>query len=73
MADSKPPPVYRTKTTESINTSSGEFGYPLGHLGHLTEPQQSALEEFKKLCAEKGLYKPGTDGARGSHDDTTLL
>lgn len=47
-----------------------------GHLHHLTDEQQGKLEEFKKLCAEKGYYKAaGEDGGNGkaSHDDATVL
>ena len=63
----------RVRTTESAILATGEFGYPVGHIGHLTEAQASALDDFKKLCAEKGLYKPASAGALGTHDDTTLL
>lgn len=45
-----------------------------GHLHHLTDEQQGKLEEFKKLCAEKGYYKAaGEDGGKASHDDATVL
>lgn len=52
--------------------SSGavEVGYPTGHLGHLTEHETQALEDFKTLLEEKGLYRPGPTP---SHDDPTLL
>ncbi|GAW20755.1 hypothetical protein ANO14919_102660 [Xylariales sp. No.14919] len=52
--------------------SSGavEVGYPTGHLGHLTEHETQALEDFKALIEEKGIYKPGPPP---SHDDQTLL
>ena len=51
----------------------GEFGYPSGHLGHLSEPQEAALVEFKQLCAKNGVYAPAHDGKPPSHDDGTLL
>lgn len=57
----------------SAALKAGEFGYPSGHLGHLTEPQQSALVDFKKLCTASGLYKPASDGQPPSHSDAVLL
>ncbi|KAI1078181.1 CRAL-TRIO domain-containing protein [Whalleya microplaca] len=63
-----------TKKSASIRRvpSAGavEHGYPEGHLGHLTEHQTQALEDFKVFLEEKGLYKPGNPP---SHDDPTLL
>ncbi|KAI1818391.1 CRAL/TRIO domain-containing protein [Poronia punctata] len=52
--------------------SSGavEIGYPAGHFGHLTEHETQALEDFKSLLQEEGLYKPGPPP---SHDDPTLI
>lgn len=47
-----------------------ENGYPHGHLGHLTEEEESALKGFKAYLQEKGLYQPGPPP---SHDDPTLL
>ncbi|KAI1496936.1 CRAL-TRIO domain-containing protein [Biscogniauxia marginata] len=47
-----------------------QHGYPLGHLGHLTEHEAQAFDDFKAFLAEKGLYKPGPPP---SHDDPTLL
>ncbi|KAI9839082.1 MAG: hypothetical protein M1837_002259 [Sclerophora amabilis] len=47
-----------------------------GHIGHLSQDQQVALEAFKQLCAEKGLYQPPVTGdptSKASHDDGTLL
>lgn len=44
-----------------------------GHLGHLTEDEESALEEFKKLCAKGGFYTPETEQHKASHDDGTLM
>ena len=63
----------RIRTTESGILATGEFGYPTGHLGHLTGPQQEALVTFKQICASKGLYTPASEGVAPSHDDTTLL
>lgn len=44
-----------------------------GHLHHLTDDQEKKLEDFKKLCEEKGYYKPERDGEKASHDDATML
>ena len=51
------------------------YQYPAAHLGHLTDNQQKALEQFKDLCQQKGYYKPaGPSGwPYASHDDETLL
>ncbi|KAF2086293.1 CRAL/TRIO domain-containing protein [Saccharata proteae CBS 121410] len=51
------------------------FQYPAAHLGHLTDNQQAALDQFKELCAKDGYYKPaGVEGRKyASHDDETLL
>ena len=45
----------------------------LGHLGHLTGQEESAFEEFKKLCAKAGYYTPATLDTKASHDDGTLM
>ena len=52
---------------------SGEFGYPTGHLGHLTAAQESALVDFKKLCTDAKLYNPGSGDNPPSHRDAVLL
>lgn len=44
-----------------------------GHLHHLTDEQEKKLEDFKKLCEEKGYYKPEREGEKASHDDATML
>ncbi|KAI9701968.1 MAG: hypothetical protein M1836_001312 [Candelina mexicana] len=46
-----------------------------GHVGHLTEPQQRAFSDFKRIIAEQRLYIPPNEGTGGkaSHDDATLL
>jgi hypothetical protein len=51
------------------------FQYPAAHLGHLSDEQQSALEEFKVLCEKEGYYhSEGKEGrTSASHDDETLL
>lgn len=49
------------------------YGFPQGHIGHLTEEEELALQEFKELCTEKGLYKGPKDDEYGTYDDATLL
>jgi len=44
-----------------------------GHVGHLTTGEETAFEEFKKLCAEEGFYTPATIDQNASHDDGTLM
>ncbi len=44
-----------------------------GHIGHLTPAEQSAFEDFKKLCAKEGYFTPQTANGKASHDDGTLV
>ncbi|KAI9736392.1 MAG: hypothetical protein M1818_006125 [Claussenomyces sp. TS43310] len=57
-----------------VQSAMVEYGYPQGHLGHLTPHEEQTLREFKALVIEKGLYKPAaaTDEF-GTHDDALLL
>jgi hypothetical protein len=61
-------PVHRVQSAVEV------YGYPQGHIGHLTADEQNAFNDFKALLTEKGLYKSpsGTD-EYGTHDDATLL
>lgn len=56
-----------------IDASS--FQFPVGHLGHLSDKQQVALERFRQLAEESGyVIKAGANGRKtDSHDDATLL
>lgn len=63
----------RVTTGHSINAGTGEFGYPQGHLGHLTPEQDSALQKFKAILVENKLLTPASEGQEASHDDVTLL
>lgn len=54
-------------------SASSEQSRLKGHLGHLTKHEEVALEEFKKISAERGLYQPETNTQRASHDDGTLV
>ena len=44
-----------------------------GHIGHFTPAEESAFEDFKKLCAKEGYYTPLTATTKASHDDGTLM
>ena len=44
-----------------------------GHLGPFPPAEQSALDQFKKLCAKEGYYTPQTATGEASHDDGTLV
>ena len=63
----------RIRTNESGILATGEYGFPIGHLGHLTLSQTEALDQFKQIAAEAGVYKPASASQAASHDDTTLL
>ena len=63
----------RVKSRDSINLKKGEFGYPAGHLGHLTDSQKAALVEFKQLVKEAGLFTEAKDEDPATHSDVTLL
>ncbi|KAL7934410.1 CRAL-TRIO domain-containing protein [Trichoderma chlorosporum] len=59
------------RVLSSGSTTSQNAGmFPHGHLGHLSAPQEEALERFKAVLQEKGLWRPGPPA---SHDDQTLL
>lgn len=60
-------PAGRVMSSSSA-TNPGIF--PNGHLGHLNATQEEALERFKVVLAEKGLWKASPPP---SHDDQTLL
>lgn len=55
-----------TSTTSTIT----DYAYPYGHLGHLTQKQEEAFVQFKKVLEERGLLKPGPPP---SHDDPLIL
>lgn len=78
----RPPSAQRTlsKTLSRTSTSRShpakgalEYGYPHGHLGHLTESESASLLAFKTLLTEHKLYTPATASAAASHDDATVL
>jgi hypothetical protein len=61
-------PAHRVQSAQEV------YGFPQGHLGHLTLEEEAALENFKTFSMEKGLYKPQNETDEyGTHDDATLL
>ncbi len=61
-------PVHRVQSAVEV------YGYPQGHIGHMTADEQAALNNFKVLLTEKGLYKQASENDDfGTHDDATLL
>lgn len=56
-----------------VQSAVVEYGYPQGHLGHLTSEEEAAMQNFKVLCAERGAYRAATEDGKASHDDATLL
>lgn len=64
------PHATRVTSTTSVPSSVYDLGYPRGHLGHLTETEEEALESFKNLLEERQYWKRGPPA---SHDDPTLL
>ncbi|KAL8725044.1 MAG: hypothetical protein Q9181_006561 [Wetmoreana brouardii] len=54
-------------------SASSEQSRLRGHLGHLTNQEEAALDEFKKISAVQGFYRPETNTQRASHDDGTLV
>jgi hypothetical protein len=57
-----------------VSSAVEEYGFPNGHMGHLSDEQQRALEEFKELCIEKGYYDPeGQKKHFGTGDEPSLL
>lgn len=60
-------PVHRVISAAEV------YSFPQGHLGHLTDLESHALDEFRTLCTEKNLYSGTKKYDFGSHDDTTLL
>ncbi|KAJ4265087.1 hypothetical protein NW762_005333 [Fusarium torreyae] len=60
-------PAARITSTAS---TIADYAYPYGHLGHLTQKQEDAFIQLKKVLEERGLYKPGPPA---SHDDPLIL
>lgn len=72
----RPLSIMPAQAYENPVPAAHAYQFPSGHLGHLSDQQASCFEQFKKLCQERGAYKPaviGENGGRPSHDDATLL
>jgi len=55
-----------------VGTPVAEHHAFAGHLGHLTQEQETILADFKDNLSGAGLYRP-LNTLKASHDDTTLL
>ncbi|KAG6041337.1 hypothetical protein E4U41_004867 [Claviceps citrina] len=60
-------PATRVKSSASTTSRSA---FPLGHLGHLSDEEEDALNKLKALLEKGGVW---TRGPPASHDDQTLL
>ncbi|ATY67283.1 Cellular retinaldehyde-binding triple function [Cordyceps militaris] len=67
MASLDAPPVSRVKSSAS---TASAFNYPHGHLNSLSDQQEEALQKFKAVLEERGVWKRGPPP---SHNDQTLL
>ena len=56
-----------------VESAAVEYGYPQGHLGHLSGEEEQAFRNFKAYCQEKGYFTPADGDKQASHDDPTLL
>ncbi|KAJ6786323.1 hypothetical protein PWT90_10364 [Aphanocladium album] len=61
------PSVSRVKSTAS---TASAFNYPHGHLNSLSDQQDEALQKFKAVLEERGVWKRGPPP---SHNEQTLL
>ncbi|XWX01197.1 hypothetical protein V2A60_009223 [Cordyceps javanica] len=61
------PPVSRIKSSASTVSA---LNYPHGHLNSLNDQQEEALQKFKAVLEERGVWKRGPPP---SHNDQTLL
>lgn len=86
---SQQPATEPSDNTDEEKKGPDESDPWFGHLHHLSGEQETALNEFRKVCAEKGLYRYAVSAEEGgekeeggkdaeeprdaSHDDATLL
>ena len=56
-----------------VESAAVEYGYPQGHLGHLSGEEEQAFRNFKAYCQENGYFTPADGEKQASHDDPTLL
>lgn len=61
------PPISQVRSTASTATA---FNYPHGHLNSLSDQQNEALQKFKAVLEERGIWKRGPPP---SHSEQTLL
>jgi hypothetical protein len=60
--------------THRVQSAVEVYGFPRGHLGHLSPEEEEALTDFKLLCEQNGYYSPGNGSTEApSHEDATLL
>jgi len=57
----------------NIHLLAGNDSHLKDHIGHLTPEQQDALDRFKALLLEQGLYKAATPESAPNYDDSTIL
>ena len=63
-----------TSPVHRVQSAVVEYGFPQGHLGHLTPEEEAAFNNFKTLCQQEGYYKSGNgEDDAGTHDEPTLL
>jgi hypothetical protein len=61
-------PVHRVSSAKEV------YGYPRGHIGHMTLEEEAALNAFRELCSKEGLIKPSDYADEyGIHNDATML
>lgn len=60
-------------TDANAKAAAASFQFPSGHLGHLKPDQKQRLEDFKAVCADRGLYMPKGENGLPSHDDASML
>ena len=56
-----------------VSSAVEVFGFPEGHLGHLSDDQEAALQEFKQKTKELGIYDGPHGDQFGVYDDAMLL
>lgn len=57
----------------SVEGKQTDSDWLRGQLHHLTEEQESRLEEFKSICETEGYYMPRKGGSAETLDNTLFL
>lgn len=60
-------PVHRVQSAVEV------YGFPRGHLGHMTADEENAMLGFKALLVEKGYKLQSQTDEYGARDDAALL